>query len=62
MTVYLRFIVSGLLGEAGEENLGQELEQELELQVGSTSTEGKDSSTEHLEKQIHGETGQYLLI
>ena len=60
MTVYLRFIVLGLLSEAGEENPGQELEQELELQVASTSTEGKDSTTEHLEKQTDGQTGQYF--
>ena len=60
MTVYLRFIVLGFLSEAGEENPGQELEQELELQVASTSAEGKDSSTEHLEKQTDGQTGQYF--
>ena len=60
MTVYLRFIVSGLLSEAGEENPGLELEHELELQVASTSAEGKDSSTEHLEKQTNGQTGQYF--
>ena len=43
VTLYLTFFVSGLLGEAGEENPGQELEQDLDLQVASTSGESKDS-------------------
>ena len=54
------FFASGFLSGAGGENQGQELEQGLELQLPSTSGEGKDSSTEQLEKQIDGETGLYL--